>query len=125
MIQKLLIVAAGSGAGGALRFYISQMIYKYLPAVFPFGTLAVNILGSIFLGVLIFGFDSKNLVSPEMKLLLGVGFCGGFTTFSTFSFETFSLIKDSEFLLAGANVAANLIFTIAGVFLGYLLTKQV
>ena len=123
MIIKALIVAAGAGMGGSLRYLISNVIYKYLPAFFPYGTLAVNILGSIILGVLIFGFDEKNMLHPGLKLLIGVGFCGGLTTFSTFSFETFNLLRDSEFLLAGINIAANFLLTIFGVYLGYLLTK--
>lgn len=123
MLLKVLIVAVGAGFGGSLRYLISNLVYKYLPAFFPYGTFAVNVLGSIILGLLIFGFDEKNLLHPGLKLLIGVGFCGGLTTFSTFSFETFNLLKDAEFFLAAVNVAANLFFTIFGIYLGYLLTK--
>lgn len=121
--MKLLIVAIGSGTGGALRFWISSVVQKFLPAYFPFGTLTVNLLGSLILGILIFAFDDKELLSSSMKLLLAVGFCGGFTTFSTFSFETFNLIKDTEFLLAGLNVLLNVILTLAGIYIGYLITR--
>lgn len=121
--MKLLLVALGSGFGGALRFWISSLTQKFLPAYFPFGTLTVNLLGSFILGILIFGFDDKELLSSSMKLILAVGFCGGFTTFSTFSFETFNLIKNAEFLLAGLNILLNLILTLAGVYIGYLITR--
>ena len=121
--MKFLLVAIGSGFGGALRFWISSLTQKFLPAYFPFGTLTVNLLGSFILGVLIFGFDDKELLSSSLKLVLAVGFCGGFTTFSTFSFETFNLIKNAEFLLAGLNILLNLVLTLAGVYIGYLITR--
>jgi len=121
--MKFLIVALGSGIGGALRFWISSLSQKFLPVYFPYGTLTVNLLGSFVLGIIIFGFDEKQLLSTNVKLLLTVGLCGGFTTFSTFSFETFNLLKETEFLLAGLNILLNIILTIAGVYLGYLITR--
>ncbi len=121
--MKYLIVFAGTGFGGALRYLISSKIYKFLPAVFPFGTLAVNILGSFLLGVLIFWFDDKDLLNTNLKLLLAVGFCGGLTTFSTFSLETLNLLRDSEFLLAFGNIALNLFITILFVFLAYIIAR--
>jgi CrcB protein len=98
-------------------------MFKILPMVFPFGTLLINVAGSLALGIIIFGFDEKELLSPLMKLFLGVGFCGGFTTFSTFSFETFNLMKGSEFMLAGLNVLLNVIVSFIGVYIGYLITR--
>lgn len=121
--MKFFIIAIGSGIGGALRFWVSSFAQKALPVYFPYGTLTVNLLGSILLGILIFVFDEKELLSTNLKLLLAVGFCGGFTTFSTFSFETFNLLKETEFLLAGLNILLNIILTIAGVYLGYLITR--
>jgi CrcB protein len=90
---------------------------------FPFGTLAVNLIGSFILGMMIFGLDEKELISPSMKLFIGIGFCGGFTTFSTFSLETFNLLKDAEFLFAGMNIAANVLLTIIGIYFAYLIAK--
>lgn len=113
----------GAGVGGGLRFYVSDMMHKLFPVYFPVGTLTVNFIGSLILGFLIFGLDEKNILSSDMKLLLGVGFCGGFTTFSTFSLETLYLIRDAEFLYAGLNVAANVILTITAVYISYILTK--
>ncbi len=121
--MKYLIVAAGAGLGGSLRFWISNFIAKVLPVFFPYGTLTVNILGSVILGILIFGFEDKMNLSNSMKLFIGVGFCGGLTTFSTFSLETFNLIKNTEFLLAGINVLANVLITLLGIYIGYQLTR--
>ena len=121
--MKFLIVAIGAGFGGSARYWLSNLISKLLPVFFPYGTLAVNVIGSIILGILIFGFEEKGNLSLTLKLFLGVGFCGGFTTFSTFSLETFSLIKNTEFLLAGLNVFGNVIITIFGIYLGYLIAR--
>lgn len=121
--MKFLIVAIGAGLGGGLRYWLSNTISKMLPIFFPYGTLAVNILGSIILGVLIFGFEEKGNLSTSLKLFIGVGFCGGLTTFSTFSLETFSLLKNTEFLLAGLNIFANVLLTLIGIYVGYLITR--
>jgi CrcB protein len=121
--MKVLIVALGAGLGGGLRYWISNYASKVLPIFFPYGTLAVNILGSIILGILIFGFDERGNVSSSLKLFIGVGFCGGLTTFSTFSFETFSLLKNAEFFLAGINVFLNVMLTLLGIYIGFLITR--
>jgi CrcB protein len=122
-MKNYLAVFIGSGIGGSLRYWLSGFIFRILPALFPFGTLAINILGSFALGFIIFGLDEKGMIPPLVKLFLGVGFCGGFTTFSTFSYETFNLVKDSEFYLAGLNVFLNVVVSFIGVYLGYLIAR--
>ncbi len=123
IMKNYLAVFIGAGIVGSFRYYISGLLFKILPALFPFGTLAVNVLGSFALGFIIFGLDEKGFISPLFKLFLGVGFCGGFTTFSTFSLETFNLMRDSEFLLAGLNVILNVAVSFIGVYLGYLAAR--
>ena len=120
---KYLVVFIGAGLGGGFRYWLSSYVQKYSAPYFPFGTLAVNFIGSFILGLLIFGLDEKELISPTLKLFIGIGFCGGFTTFSTFSFETFNLIRDTEFLLAGLNILANVFMTLLGVYIAYLITR--
>lgn len=122
-MKNYIAVFLGAGIGGSLRYWMSGFIFKILPILFPFGTLAINILGSMALGIIIFGLDEKGMISPLVKLFLGVGLCGGFTTFSTFSFETFNLVKDSEFYLAGLNVFLNVAVSFLGVYLGYLIAR--
>lgn len=123
MELKYFLVFVGAGAGGSLRYFISALTYKFLPIVFPFGTLIVNFLGSIILGFVIYGLGDKELISSNIRLLLGVGFCGGFTTFSTFSLETMNLLRDSQFLFAGINIFANLILTLLGVYVAFILSR--
>lgn len=113
----------GAGFGGGFRYWLSSFVQKYFLPYFPFGTLAVNLIGSFILGLMIFGLDEKELISPSVKLFIGIGFCGGFTTFSTFSFETFNLIRDAEFLFAGLNILASVLLTLAGVYIAYLVTR--
>ena len=124
-MKLYLIVAFGSGIGGFLRYIISDFVYKYSPTLFPYGTLAVNILGSFLLGFILFYLDAVKLISTEMKLFLTIGLCGGLTTFSTFSFETVKLIQDSEILLAGANVLLNVLVTFLAVLLAAFISKLI
>ncbi len=120
---KIFIVFIGAGFGGSLRYYVSALFYKIFPVLFPVGTLAVNFLGSFILGLLIYGLDERELLSLNMKLLLGVGFCGGFTTFSTFSLETLNLLKESQFLLAGLNIFLNVSISLFGIYTAYIITR--
>ncbi len=121
--MKILMVFLGAGLGGSLRYWVSDEVYKYFPVFFPWGTLIVNILGSFLLGILIFGFDVKELLSPNLKLLLAIGFCGGFTTFSTFSLETFQLIRDTEYLLATIYVLSSIGFSLGAVYFAKIISR--
>jgi len=122
-LQNYILVCIGAAAGGAARYWTSNVVYKFLPATIPFGTLIVNVIGSFIIGFVMFYLDSNDLISPQMRILLTTGFCGGLTTFSTFSFETINLIKNSEFFLAGTNIILNVVLSFAAVILAYMLGK--
>ncbi|PJA99241.1 MAG: fluoride efflux transporter CrcB [Ignavibacteriales bacterium CG_4_9_14_3_um_filter_30_11] len=116
-------VGLGAALGGGLRYWVSNVVYKFLPTFFPYGTLIVNALGSFILGFLIFYFDQRELLSQNLKLFLTIGFCGGFTTFSTFSFETIKLFQDSEIYLGMLNILLSIILSFLGIYLAYILSK--
>lgn len=123
ILLNYLIVSLGAAFGGAARYWLSNFVYKFFPAIFPYGTLAVNIIGSFILGLIIFVFDERELINNQLKIFLTIGFCGGFTTFSTFSLETLNLLRDSQYFLALLNIILSVVFCIAGVFLAYIVSK--
>lgn len=118
MIRNLLLVALGGAVGSMGRYLIAKLI----DASFPWATLTVNIVGSLLIGLLT-GLVSKEALSPEMKLLLVTGFCGGFTTFSTFANESFQLMKTGEALLAAAYIGASVVAGVMAVYAGLQMVK--
>lgn len=99
MWREFLIVGAGSFFGGGTRYLVSRFVETLAPTAFPFGTLAVNVLGCLLIGF-ISGFDFDNgWLGPNTKLILTTGFCGGFTTFSTFMKEGATLASGHDYLL--------------------------
>jgi fluoride exporter len=122
-LQNYLIVFFGAGIGGVLRYWGSNFIYKFLPPTFPYGTLSVNVLGSFIIGFVMYYLNSNQLISQEVRIFLTVGFCGGLTTFSTFSFETINFLKEKEFFFAGLNVLSNVFITLIALFIAYKLSK--
>jgi CrcB protein len=103
-MAKLLLLATGSLVGGFARYFMAGFVYRILGASFPYGTLAVNIAGCFLVGLLASLADKKFLIGPDMRLLLMVGFCGAFTTFSTFMLETAYLLRDGEVWQAFLNI---------------------
>ena len=122
-MQNYLIVFLGAGLGGVLRYLGSDFVYKYLPSTFPYGTLGVNILGSFFLGIIMFYLDANQLISQQLRIFLTIGLCGGLTTFSTFSFETINFLKERDYLLAGGNIIFNVLLTLGALFIAYKISK--
>ena len=110
MIRNLLLVALGGAVGSVLRYLLSG-----INTSFPWGTFAVNILGSLLIGLLV-GLVSKGVLSPEMKLLMVTGFCGGFTTFSTFANESFGMMKDGDVLQMALYVGVSVVIGILAVW---------
>lgn len=113
-MRQLLFVMLGSACGGGLRFLVSRWLNE--GSTMPWGTLAVNVLGCLIIGFV--GSLPASGVSPQVRLLLTTGFCGGFTTFSTFSSESLSLLRDGHATTAmvymGASLAVGLLAVAAG-----------
>jgi len=125
MFKAFLIVGVGSFFGGGTRYLIQQFVLKISTFPFPFGTLAVNIIGSFIIGI-IFGVNLKtNTISSEMKWFLVTGFCGGFTTFSSFSLETFSLFREGQYVYFFSYVATSVVIGLLATFTGVQLIKMI
>ena len=116
-----LLVALGSGLGGTLRYWLSGLISDSFGQTFPWGTLAVNIVGSFAIGLFatLTGPDGRLFVPGEWRQFFMIGICGGFTTFSSFSLQTLTLAQDGEWLWASVNVALSVILCLVGVWLGH------
>ena len=120
--MKLLIIAIGGAIGSVARYLASGFVHRFSGAVFPWGTMAVNLAGSFLIGFLWELFD-RTAATPNARLLVFVGFLGGFTTFSTYSLETFNLMRDGEYRLALYNVVASNVLGIALVFAGFMVSR--
>ena len=115
-----LLLIAGAGAAGALcRYAASGIAYRVLGERLPFGTLLVNLLGCLLVGVIMELGMATSALPRDLRFALTVGFLGSFTTFSTFGYETLRLAEDGAWLLAAVNVAANLGLGLAAVWLGF------
>ncbi len=118
IIRNILLVALGGATGSVARYLVA----KWLTGSFPWGTLTVNIVGSLLIGLLL-GMVARNSLSPEMRLLLVTGFCGGFTTFSTFASESLSMVKAGDALLTALYVGGSVAIGILAVFVGMQISK--
>ncbi|MFA5155764.1 MAG: fluoride efflux transporter CrcB [Candidatus Omnitrophota bacterium] len=106
---KLIYLAIGGLTGTFARYFLAGAVYGSLGTRFPYGTLIVNLSGCFIIGVLTTVAENKFLLNPNLRVLLMIGFCGAFTTFSTFIFETSNLIRDGETLRAFMNVILSVI----------------
>jgi CrcB protein len=120
MIYKLLIIGLGGFAGSVLRYVTVRLVDGKVNALFPFGTLTVNVVGSFLLGVIYMLAVRKAGLAENGRLFLGVGFCGGFTTFSAFALENFNLMQQkfvgTSFLYISVSVIAGILALAAGIW---------
>lgn len=123
MYKYILLIGTGSFIGGVSRFLMSRNIQNSVISGFPYGTMLVNILGCLFIGVFYGLSDRGNLMSPELRMFLTVGLCGGFTTFSTFSLESLSLLKDGNFFQFTLYTTLSLFLCLAATWAGNAATK--
>ena len=124
-MKTVIIIAVGGAIGSVARYGAQTYVYKLYPIVFPLGTFLVNVLGCLLIGVFYALAEKGNLLTPEWRLFLMTGFCGGFTTFSTFAFENANLMRSSDFLYAGLYILGSVVIGIAAVFLGIFLIKSI
>lgn len=123
MLKTILYIALGGSIGSVLRFLTSLFLAKFWSNHFPLATFLTNIVGCFLIGVFIGLLEKNNLTDSNLKWFLITGFCGGFTTFSTFGMENFNLFQNNNSFLALAYIASSIITGLFAVWLGLFLTK--
>lgn len=114
-MKAILYVAVGSAIGGVCRYLLHHFVHTKVNSNFPLGTLIVNLIGCFLIGIILGIADKTNIISPMLRLFLAVGICGGFTTYSSFMYENYTLMQTSQFL----NV---LLYLFISLFVGYAAT---
>lgn len=120
-----MVVFLGAGVGGTMRYWLSGAVYRVLPPDFPYGTLAVNVLGCFLIGFLMAILEDRFIASPTFRIFLTIGILGGFTTYSTFSFETIALLREGSFLSGGANILYTTANCLGATWLGTIIGKLI
>ncbi|MGC8804218.1 MAG: fluoride efflux transporter CrcB [Bacteroidales bacterium] len=123
-MRILLAIGTGSFLGGIARYLMSRWFQGMFLTAFPIGTLSVNIVGSFLIGLFYGFFDRAPLLNSEIRMFLTVGFCGGFTTFSTFANENLMLLREGNFYYMVLYMFFSLFLGLLATFLGYQLTKM-
>ena len=120
----LWYIAAGSAIGGVSRYLLGGLLQRQTGGTFPIGTLVINISGSFLLGLILrYGVETPTL-TPETRAFLTIGFCGGYTTFSTFSYETVALMEDGQWPRAALYVALSVGLSMLAAFLGFAAARE-
>lgn len=123
MLRTVIIIGAGSFLGGIARFLLTRFVQSNVTSAFPWGTFAVNVAGCLLIGILYGLFERGNLMDQQLRLFLTIGFCGGFTTFSTFVNENFLMLSEQNYLQFSAYALLSLALGLAAVYLGHLIVR--
>ena len=121
--MNYLWIALGAVVGASARYFLSGLVARSVSAAFPYGTLLINITGSLMLGFFLAYSTDRVLLDPRWRLLVAIGFCGSYTTFSSYAFESFTLMEQGQWLLAGFNVVASNALCLAAVLAGAALAR--
>ena len=123
MFAEYFWIVVGSALGGAARYFCSGVAARLIGETFPWGTLIVNVLGSFIIGFFatLTGPDGRMFIGSTARQAVMIGFCGGYTTFSSFSLQTLNLVQDGEWVYAGANITGSVLLCLAAVWAGHIL----
>lgn len=122
-MKELFVIGLGGFLGSTSRYYLQNLVTSKIPIMFPLGTLIINLTGSLLIG-LFFGYIEKNhWFSPEVRLFLTIGFCGSFTTFSTFAFENLEMLRSGNYMNFAIYTGLSVGLAIVLVWVGYLIAK--
>jgi CrcB protein len=122
-MQKTIFIALGGLVGTLLRYWLSGFVARKYGETFPWGTMAVNLLGCLVTGAVFFLSEERFLVSPTVRTVILIGLLGGFTTFSSYGLQTFTLLRDGEFGLGILNMIASNVLGLFMVWIGYVLAR--
>ncbi len=120
-----LWISVGAIVGACSRYFVSRTVARAVTASFPYGTLLINITGSFILGLFLVWATERALPDPRWRLLIAIGFCGSYTTFSSYAFESFALFEQGNYLLFASNVLANNILCFSGVVAGAMIARSI
>jgi CrcB protein len=118
-----LWIALGAVVGASARYFLGTYIGRHFSTVFPYGTLLINVTGSLMLGFFLVYASERVLLDPRWRLLVAVGFCGSYTTFSSYAFESFALMEQGQWMLMGLNILSSNALCLAGVLAGAALAR--
>jgi CrcB protein len=118
-------VSLGGILGANLRYFLSRIITRFTDAAFPVGTLLINITGSLVLGFFLIWTTERVLADPKWRLLVAIGFCGSYTTFSSYAFETMSYFEQGHWTLFASNILANNILCLGAVLVGAMIARAI
>lgn len=121
--MNYLWIAVGAVAGAGARYFLSGLIARHCSTTFPYGTLLVNVTGSLALGFFLVFSSERVLLDPRWRLLVAIGFCGSYTTFSSYAFESFALIEHGQWLWFAMNVVGSNLLCLAAVLAGAALAR--
>ncbi len=122
-MRNYLLVFLGGGLGAALRYWLSGVVPNWTGSDFPYGILSVNLIGCFFIGLLMTSMEERFLINPSLRIFLTIGILGGFTTFSTFSYETFAMMRDNEIFKAMLYIVSSVVLCLGGTYVGSLIGK--
>jgi fluoride exporter len=122
-VLDFLAISLGAIVGANLRYWMSRAAVRWLGPVFPYGTLTINVLGSFVLGFFLVWTSERVMVDPRWRLLVAVGFCGGYTTFSSYAYETMAFFQQGQWALLATNFVANNLLACAAVVAGMALAR--
>jgi CrcB protein len=118
-MMRLLLIATGGALGALARYALAGFVHRFTSALFPYGTFAVNVVGCLCFGVILGLAEQRFVVGPAGRSFLLIGLLGGFTTFSSYTFETFELLRDAEYLRAAINAAGQVVAGLLALWAGY------
>jgi CrcB protein len=120
---NILLIAIGGALGSVARYLFSTSLLRMTGSLFPVGTFAVNLIGCVVFGAIAGAAEQRMPLSPELRALLLIGFLGGFTTFSTYAFESFALVRDGQIAAAAVNIVGQVVAGLVGLWIGYVITN--